>query len=61
MHFDDSFSDESGPKECPEWDEKVATSDASKIKERVGNLGGKWAGERRKRQRETHTHTHVHT
>lgn len=29
VHFDESFSNESSSKECPEWNEKMATCDAS--------------------------------
>ena len=47
MHLDDCFPNEGGSKECPEGYEKMAACDASKIKERVGNLGkcaemGQW-------------------
>ena len=38
VHFDDSFPNKCSSKECPERYEKVTTSDASEIKERVGNL-----------------------
>ena len=38
MHFNDSFSNKSCPKESPKWDQTVTACDASEIKERVRNL-----------------------
>ena len=38
MHLDNRLSDERRTEKRPERNEKVATRDASKVEERVGNL-----------------------
>ena len=60
MHLDDCFPNEGGSKECPEGYEKMAACDASKIKERVGNLG-KCAGDGTMEEQFMHTPPYIGT
>ena len=38
MHLNDGFTNQSGTKECPEWNQKVSTCNACQIKQWVGYL-----------------------
>lgn len=38
VHLDDGLADEGGTEEGPEGNEKVATSDAGKVEQRIGDL-----------------------
>lgn len=37
VHFNQSFANKSCAEKSPEWNKKMTTSDASQIKQRIGN------------------------